>query len=132
MNIRLLVGVLLLPVLTGIASAADLVVVGGSGDSCLEDPGCINRLHPDIPMAARAAPGTLVHALIAYRDPMMPAAPAGYVPAGGSQLVRLGDEPDVRRVPRYTPEDLGRALSEFAIERAVLLGNGMQEFLFRR
>ena len=35
----------------------DLVVVGGSGRHCGEDPGCINRLHPDIPMAAHAAPG---------------------------------------------------------------------------
>lgn len=83
-------------------------------------------------LAARAAPGTLIHALIAYRDPLMPAAPAGYVPADASRLVRLGREPDVRPAPRYTPEDLGRAFSEFAIERAVLLGNGMQEFLFRR
>ena len=33
------------------------IMVGGSGANCLEDPGCFNRLHPDIPMAARAAPG---------------------------------------------------------------------------
>ena len=42
--------------------AADnsLVVVGGSGADCIEDPGCVNRLHPDIPMAARAAPGQTI------------------------------------------------------------------------
>jgi hypothetical protein len=83
-------------------------------------------------LAARAAPGTLVHALIAYRDPMMPAAPAGYCPADGIHLRRLSRDADVRRAPRYTPEDLGRAFAEFSLERAVLLGNGMQEFLLRR
>jgi formamidase len=33
------------------------VTVGGSGEMCSEDPACINRLHSDIPMAARAKPG---------------------------------------------------------------------------
>jgi len=33
------------------------VTVGGSGEMCSEDPACINRLHSDIPMAARAEPG---------------------------------------------------------------------------
>jgi formamidase len=33
------------------------VVIGGNGQSCAEDPACINRLHPGIPMAATAAPG---------------------------------------------------------------------------
>ncbi len=42
----------LLPQLT----SAD-VVVGGEGATCSEDPACINRLHSDIPMAARAKPG---------------------------------------------------------------------------
>jgi formamidase len=37
-------------------AAAD-VVIGGSGLNCADDPACINRLHPDIPMVARAAPG---------------------------------------------------------------------------
>ena len=35
----------------------DVVVVGGTGWHCGEDPQCFNRLHPDIPMAARAQPG---------------------------------------------------------------------------
>ncbi len=38
------------------AASAD-VVIGGAGQSCAEDPACINRLHSDIPMAARARPG---------------------------------------------------------------------------
>ncbi len=33
------------------------VRLGGSGVTCAEDPACINRLHPDIPMAASADPG---------------------------------------------------------------------------
>ena len=33
------------------------VTIGGSGKSCNEDPACINRIHPAIPMAARARPG---------------------------------------------------------------------------
>ena len=33
------------------------VTVGGNGEMCSEDPACINRLHSDIPMAARAEPG---------------------------------------------------------------------------
>jgi formamidase len=33
------------------------VELGGTGASCAEDPACINRMHPDIPMAARARPG---------------------------------------------------------------------------
>ena len=36
---------------------SEIVVVGGEGNHCREDPGCFNRLHPDIPMAARARPG---------------------------------------------------------------------------
>ena len=39
----------------------EIVALGGSGRHCGEDPDCINRLHPAIPMAARARPGqTLV------------------------------------------------------------------------
>lgn len=33
------------------------VVIGGSEASCAEDPACINRLHPDIPMVASDDPG---------------------------------------------------------------------------
>jgi formamidase len=33
------------------------ISVGRSGGRCSEDDGCINRLHPDIPMVARARPG---------------------------------------------------------------------------
>ncbi len=35
----------------------EIVIVGGEGRHCGEDPGCMNRIHPEIPMAARAEPG---------------------------------------------------------------------------
>ncbi len=33
------------------------VIIGGTGSRCSEDPACINRLHPAIPMVARVAEG---------------------------------------------------------------------------
>ena len=39
-----------------LAALAD-IVVGGGELTCSEDAACINRFHPDIPMAARARPG---------------------------------------------------------------------------
>ena len=38
-------------------SSSAAVIVGGSGSRCSEDPACINRLHPDIPMVAHVAAG---------------------------------------------------------------------------
>jgi len=44
--------------LLGAAAGADTgVVVGDASLPCADDPVCMNRLHPDIPMVARAAPG---------------------------------------------------------------------------
>lgn len=52
---------LLIVVVASTARAQDAVVtVGGAGRHCGEDPGCINRLHPEIPMAAHAAPGQVL------------------------------------------------------------------------
>jgi formamidase len=41
-------------------SADEILVVGGRGSNCNEDPQCINRLHPEIPMAAKAKPGQTI------------------------------------------------------------------------
>lgn len=38
----------------------DVLVLGGIGWHCGEDPHCFNRLHPEIPMAARARPGQTI------------------------------------------------------------------------
>ena len=36
-----------------------------------------------------------------------------------------------RDAPRYSPEDLSLCMQGYSIDRAMLLSNGMQEFLFR-
>ena len=47
----------LLLVLFMFTNAAAEIVVGDRSVTCGEDPACINRLHPDIPMVAKANPG---------------------------------------------------------------------------
>jgi len=49
--------VALLSTLAVFSAASADIVVGDRSVSCAEDPACINRLHPDIPMIARADPG---------------------------------------------------------------------------
>lgn len=44
----------------GSAADEDPVIVGGQGKNCTEDPACFNRLHPQIPAAARALPGQTI------------------------------------------------------------------------
>ncbi len=57
----LLAGVISVLLSSGaLAAENNLVIVGGEGADCIEDPGCVNRLHPDIPMAARARPGQTI------------------------------------------------------------------------
>ncbi len=43
--------------LSSLSTAGAELVVGSKVPTCAEDPGCINRLHSDIPMAADADPG---------------------------------------------------------------------------
>ncbi len=42
------------------ASAQEIVELGDRSANCQEDAACINRLHPAIPMAARAKPGATI------------------------------------------------------------------------
>ena len=65
-----------------------IVVLGGNGRHCGEDPDCINRLHPAIPMAARARPGqTLVlHARNASDFDLDPASTYDDPRAGDPQI----------------------------------------------
>jgi len=46
-------------ILAGGADASDekSIMVGGEGANCLEDPHCVNRLHPEIETPVRARPG---------------------------------------------------------------------------
>jgi len=75
--------------------------------------------------------GAYLHAFIAARA-NIPARPAGF------ELLEL-DRVRYRPVgdalcpaPRYHQLDLGRLMPQFAIERSVLLRNGLQEYLLRR
>jgi formamidase len=45
---------------TGVNAQNEVLVLGGNGRHCGEDPHCFNRLHPDVPMVARAEPGQMV------------------------------------------------------------------------
>jgi len=47
----------LLSSLVVFADAGAQIVVGDASVACAEDPACMNRLHPDIPMIANADPG---------------------------------------------------------------------------
>ncbi|MGI9219431.1 MAG: hypothetical protein ACR2QS_00175 [Woeseiaceae bacterium] len=82
-------------------------------------------------VAARAASGTLVHALIVYADSHMPARPGNYAVLDDQQLIELSSYAQERAAPRYSPEDLQNCLAGFVMDRAALLSNGLQEFLFR-
>jgi len=79
----------------------------------------------------RCRPGTLVHALICYSHPQMPVEPGHYVPQDDGSLVNVTNCTEQRDAPRYSPEDLTLSMPGYTIDRAMLLGNGMQEFLFR-
>ncbi|HEX9853448.1 MAG TPA: hypothetical protein VGA68_10560 [Woeseiaceae bacterium] len=82
-------------------------------------------------IAARARPGTRVHALIVYSERSMPDRPGRYVPDKDLKLVNRAVPASEIAAPRYSPELLGRTMGLYAIEHARLLANGMQEFLFR-
>lgn len=81
-------------------------------------------------LGRRAAGGCRLHMLISYSRRDMPAQPAHYVPAGDGQLLQNCKNGERVPAPRYSPEDLGKALGGFKYERGVLLANGMQEFVY--
>ena len=56
----------LLLTLVMFANAAADITVGDRSVSCADDPACINRLHPEIPMVAKANPGE--HIVFLGRD----------------------------------------------------------------
>ena len=59
-NWLLLAGVVLLLTVGPAPAQPEIVVLGGEGRHCGEDPDCMNRLHPAIPMAAIAQPGQTI------------------------------------------------------------------------
>jgi hypothetical protein len=82
-------------------------------------------------IASRARPGALAHALIVYAERQMGAEPGRYVPTAAADLIDSGAPQTSIDAPRYSPADLGENVGGFTLDRARLLGNGMQEFLFR-
>jgi hypothetical protein len=79
----------------------------------------------------RLRPGSMVHALIAYSTPRMSALPGRIVPCEDHRLQHFTLTAEERPSPRYSPDDLSRCMPGLVVERAMLLKNGMQEFLFR-
>ena len=82
-------------------------------------------------IAARSRRGTLVHALVYYSARKMPTRPSCFVPLDEQRLVNVSPQPADRDAPRYSPEDLAHCMPRYEVDRARLLRNGMQEFLFR-
>ena len=82
-------------------------------------------------IGARMRPGGYAHALIAYSGTTMPARPSHFAPLADGRLIETATTETRRNSPRYSPEDLGKCLRGFRAESAMLLRNGMQEFLFR-
>ncbi|MFU8821749.1 MAG: hypothetical protein ACNA8G_09345 [Gammaproteobacteria bacterium] len=79
----------------------------------------------------RLGPGALAHALIAYSTPRMPVRPARIVPIEDHRLWVVPATGEEKAAPRYSPDELARCMPGYIVERAMLLKNGMQEFLFR-
>jgi hypothetical protein len=82
-------------------------------------------------VAERARPGTLVHTLIVYSEPHMARLPGQFSLTEDHSLVDTAISRADLPAPRYSPSDLTDRMPGYSIDRAMLLGNGMQEILFR-
>ncbi len=82
-------------------------------------------------IASRTRPGALAHALIVYSERSMPEQPSRFQPTEDLKLASRATTAAEIRAPRYSPEDLGRTMGGFVIDRGRLLADGMQEMLFR-
>lgn len=98
----------------------------------------LNYLTPEVigalmrVLAGRLKPGGFAHALIEYSALQMPARPGNIAPDGSGQLLIEPAEGVPCPAPRYSLGALEKSLSGLKSERSMLLGNGMQEYLFRR
>ncbi|MGI9237166.1 MAG: hypothetical protein ACR2QZ_07200 [Woeseiaceae bacterium] len=82
-------------------------------------------------IAHRARPGAVAHALIFYAGRDMKEHPGRFIPTADGELIDRSVPGAAIAAPRYSPEDLGKSMGGFSIDRVRLLGNGMQEFLFQ-
>jgi hypothetical protein len=80
----------------------------------------------------RAAPACRVHALIHYSALEMPEQPAG-IRIDSDRALQIPNDALQSRVaaPRYSPKALEKAMPSLTVDRSMLLGNGMREFLFK-
>ena len=79
----------------------------------------------------RARPRALAHALISYAEREMSEVPGRFVPTADGELTDRNTRQTSIAAPRYSPEDLGKSMGGFTLDRARLLSNGMQEFVFQ-
>ena len=79
----------------------------------------------------RSRPGALAHALVFYAQRDMQENPGRFTPTADGELIDSSTFGRTVTAPRYSPEALGKSMGRFAIDRARLLSNGMQEFLFQ-
>jgi hypothetical protein len=83
-------------------------------------------------LSERLAPRACLHALIEYSSPRMPLGPGSVSPLNSGNLALEPDESAGQvKAPRYVKGVLENALSGMVADRTMLLGNGMQEYLFR-
>lgn len=84
-------------------------------------------------LAERASQHARLHALIEYQATRMPAQPVSCAPTGLELLADpASGDPNAIPAPRYSPKELEKRLPGFSSEKTMLLGNGMQEYLYRR
>ncbi len=81
-------------------------------------------------LADRCAPGARLHAFVQTRAEM-PARPGRFLLGEGGEVTWHHRNTPVTAAPRRPRHLLERALPGFRVERARLLQNGLQEYLFR-
>ncbi|MGB1580835.1 MAG: class I SAM-dependent methyltransferase [Nevskiales bacterium] len=82
-------------------------------------------------VAGRAKPGAMVHSLITFSSIHMPAEPCRYGVIDSQHLLQYKTGNAERHAPQYSPKVLWECMPGYDLEKAMLLRNGMQEYLFR-
>jgi hypothetical protein len=85
-------------------------------------------------LCSRLRPSGQIHALIESSAKAMPATPRSMTISSDGSLFWPCDSAEELRIPapRHATDGLERCLPAFAIERTMLLGNGMKELIFLR
>ncbi|NKI34548.1 hypothetical protein HFP89_05150 [Wenzhouxiangella sp. XN79A] len=92
-------------------------------------PEGLSRLGAELARCSHA--GTVLHALIHYRNDRMPETPQRLRLAADGRLDEDGVVEHLRPAPRYSPKALEKAMCHWQVDRTLLLNNGMQEFVLR-